>query len=327
MEKAIRFLAEWSGLSEAFCTKTIYTLIGLGAVWVGRYVILRFIYTRYDSTAARYLSRKLSFYAAVILTFIALGMVWLNDLSGFSFATYLGLVSAGVAIALKDIIVNVVGWMYILARRPFEVGDRITIGDFTGDVVDLSVLEFALVEVGNWVPAEQSTGRIVFIPNGMVFTHPIANSTRGFNFVWEDLAVLITFESDWKKAKEIVREVMERHTKRFVKEAESEMKKAASRFFILYRNLTPIVYTSVKDSGVEFSMRYVVPPRSRRKVAEDIWEDLLTAFAEHDDIDLAYPTYRAYYNLTEGKDGARKGGKKAQETEPPPPPAPPPPAS
>ena len=123
-----------------------------------------------------------------------------------SVGTFLGLVSAGIAIALKDPLVNMVGWLFILIRQPFKVGDRIQIGSAAGDVIDIRLFQFSINEIGNWVDADQSTGRIIHIPNGIVFTEPQANYTAGFQYIWHEISVLITFESDWKKAKQILKE-------------------------------------------------------------------------------------------------------------------------
>jgi small-conductance mechanosensitive channel len=129
--------------------------------------------------------------------------------------------------------------------------------------------------------------------------------------------VLLTFESDWRKAKEILTGIAQTHASGMIEEAERSVRRASRKFMIFYPNLSPIVYTNVKDSGVELTIRYLCKPRARRGTAEKIWEDVLQAFADHDDIDFAYPTTRAYFNPLEGKPGAR------QELPGRPPPAPP----
>ena len=77
-------------------------------------------------------------------------------------STFLGLLSAGVAIALKDPLVNLAGWGFIVWRKPFGIGDRIQLGDSRGDVIDQRIFMFTLMEIGNWVDAERSTGRVSY---------------------------------------------------------------------------------------------------------------------------------------------------------------------
>jgi len=74
---------------------------------------------------------------------------------------------------------------------------------------------------------------------------------------------------------------------------------------ILYNKLTPIIYLHVADSGVVLTMRFLCNVRGRRKISNDIWEDILREFAQNDDIDFAYPTQRIYYNAIEGKTDAK----------------------
>jgi small-conductance mechanosensitive channel len=219
--------------------------------------------------------------------------------------TFLGLLSAGIAIALKDPLVNMVAWGFILIRQPFKVGDRIQIGKVSGDVIDIRLFQFSIIEIGNWVDAEQSTGRIIHIPNGVVFTEPQANYTAEFQYIWNEIPVLITFESDWKKAKQILTDIINHHGVMLSNEAEKQLIEAAKKFLIFYSKLTPIVYTSVKDSGVMLTLRYMCNPRERRSIEEKIWEDILIEFAKHTDIDFAYPTQRFYNNSTEGKAGTK----------------------
>ncbi|HET8859169.1 hypothetical protein [Marivirga sp.] len=70
---------------------------------------------------------------------------------------------------------------------------------------------------------------------------------------------------------------------------------------IFYSNLTPIIYTSVKDSGIELTIRFLSEPKKRRVTENNVWEEILDVIAKHEDIDFAYPTQRIFYNQTEGK--------------------------
>jgi small-conductance mechanosensitive channel len=145
---------------------------------------------------------KTSAYVAFALGVLVIVPLWFEGVKSAS--TFLGLLSAGLAIALRDPVVNLAGWAFILWRRPFEVGDRIQIGTHAGDVIDQRIFQFTLMEIGNWVGADQSTGRVVHIPNGKVFTEMLANYSKGFQYIWDEIPVLITFESNWEKAKGIL---------------------------------------------------------------------------------------------------------------------------
>lgn len=182
------------------------------------------------------------------------------------------------------------------------MGDRIQIGANAGDVIDLRIFQFTLMEIGSWVHADQSTGRIVHIPNGKVFVEPQTNYTKGwFDYIWNEIPVLVTFESNWKKAKETLQRIADAHSGHLIPLAERKLKESSREFIVLSPNLNPTVFTSVEDSGVLLTLRHLCEPRSRRESTQDIWEAILDAFAGCDDVDLAYPTKRFFNNILEGK--------------------------
>ena len=223
---------------------------------------------------------------------IIIGAVWLPAFK--QFGAFLGLFSAGLAIALKDPLTNFAGWIFLLFRKPFVVGDRVQIGEHAGDVVDIRIFQFTLLEIGNWVDADQSTGRIIHIPNGKVFIVPQANYTSGFDYIWNEIPVRITFESDHLKAKSILQEIIKDYAKTFSANAESEILEASKTYLIYYKNLTPIIYTTVKDFRVMLTIRYLCNPRKRRSSEHEIWEEIITRFKQQPDIQFAYPTTRFY---------------------------------
>jgi len=233
-----------------------------------------------------------------ILVIVLIGGVWLEGVGDI--ATIFGLVGAGIAVAMHDTIANLAGWVFIVTRHPFKVGDRVQIGDIAGDVIDTRPFQFSLIEINNWVDAEQSTGRIIHVPNSKVLRDPLANYETGFEYIWHEIPVLITFESDWEKAKEILTGIAKEHTTHLSDGVEEQIRRAASRFLIYFTKLTPIVYTTVKESGVLLTLRYIVKPRNRRASEQTVWEAVLRAFAQQENIQLAYPTTRFY--RTEGPD-------------------------
>jgi len=303
MPTVSQWLESALGIDPATQTKIATSILAIVLLWIVYIVITRLLVPRVEDLYVRYRTRKTSGYIIFLIGILVVGRIWIEGFQ--SLATYLGIVSAGLAIAMRDPLVNLAGWLFIIWRRPFEVGDRIEIGDHAGDVIDIRVFSFTLMEIGNWVEAEQSTGRVIHIPNGRVFNEAIANYSKGFQYIWNEIGVVITFESNWQKAKKILGEIANRHAEAVSKSAADRVRQAARKYMIFYRKLTPAVYTSVKEFGVQLTIRYLCEPRRRRDTAEAIWEDILTEFAKCDDIDFAYPTYRYYDNVVEGKPGTR----------------------
>jgi small-conductance mechanosensitive channel len=303
LSKLTEYFHKSIGLSPEIQSKLFTSIIFVLVLWLLHRLISRIALPRIKELPNRYRWKKTSSYIAAFLGIIIIGRVWFEGTQ--SLVTFFGLLSAGVAIALKDLVANLAGWAFIMWRRPFEVGDRVEIGGHAGDVIDIRIFQFTLMEIGNWVEADQSTGRIIHIPNGKVFTDPLANYHKGFQYIWNEIPVLITFESNWKKAKEILQRIGTEHAEHLSKSAQERVIEASRKFMIFYSTLTPSVYTSVKDSGVLLTIRYLCEPRRRRDSQQAIWEDILKKFAECDDIDLAYPTQRFFNNTMEGKAGVK----------------------
>ncbi len=303
MIESLNYIAEYIqkylGIHPNTQAQLFYSIIVIISLWALRKIISKTIIERLDDYKDRYFWTKTLKTTTVILALIFLSRIWFGIFE--SIGTFMGLLSAGLAIAFKDLLVNIGGWIFLITRKPLVVGDRIQIGEVTGDVIDIRLFQFSVIEVGNWVDADQSTGRIIHIPNGLLFSKWQANYTSGFEYIWNEIPVLLTFESDWKKAKQVLNETLNKQAIHLSKEAQHQIKEASKRFMIFYKTLTPIVYTSVKDSGVLLTMRYICKVKTRRITEELIWEEVLERFAEYKDIDFAYPTTRFYDNTSESK--------------------------
>jgi small-conductance mechanosensitive channel len=264
-----------------------------------RTLLLVVIRRQITDDRSRYHWRKGITYVLAVLGLLVGGRIWFV---GFrSIATFLGIAAAGFVIALKEPLSNIAAWFFLIWRRPFVVGDRVQVNDHIGDVIDVRIFQFSLLEVGNWIGADQSTGRVIHVPNGVVFTDPIANYTRGFPYIWNELEIVITFESNWRAAKDLLHEVAEQHGYALSEEAEAEVLALGRRFMIFYSTLAPTVYTRVSERGIAFAVRYVCDPRQRRVSEQAIWEAVLEAFADRTDIDLAYPTQRFFQRAQEDR--------------------------
>ncbi len=300
MESIRNFIIETTGLPPETLTKIFVSLVIIIFLWLAQLGILRLVWRQTKSVKTRYQWRRSLSFIIPLIGIVLIISVWVQAFR--QFGAFLGLFSAGLAIALKDPLTNIAGWFFIVIRKPFVVGDRIQIADFSGDVVDIRMFQFTLLEIGNWVDADQSTGRIIHLPNAKVFLKAQANYSTGFEYIWNEVPVTITFESNWEKAKKILQEIIDNHAEHISTEAERQIFEASKSYMIYYRHLTPIVYTKVIDFGVKLTIRYLCNPRKRRGSENDIWQDVLTQFSKHSDIDLAYPTTR-FYTLGESQKG------------------------
>ncbi|MBR9977506.1 MAG: mechanosensitive ion channel [Bacteroidetes bacterium] len=292
LETAVEWLEHTVGLPPHIQERLLTSGIVIAVIVIIRFILLKIVWNRTASVRTRYQWQKGTTYILAGLAFIVIGRIWFEGVH--SLATFLGLVSAGIAIALKDVVTGLAGWIFLLWRRPFDVGDRIQIGEYSGDVIDMRIFQFTLNEIGNWVDADQSTGRVIHIPNGLVFTTPQINYTKGFEYIWDEIPVYLTYESDWKRAKEMLLRIVEEHTEALTDKAQRGVQEASKKFMIFYSTLSPTVYTELKDRGITLTMRYLVEPRQRRARQQILWEAILDMVAKEADIEIAYPTTRFY---------------------------------
>jgi small-conductance mechanosensitive channel len=276
--------------TQAQLVLTAAWIVGLVLI---RVVVLAVVRRRIEDTVIWYRTRKLLTYATFILGAIVVATLWVE---GSGIPTYIGFLTAGLAIALSDVLKNLAGWLYIVIRRPFRLGERIEIKGHKGDVVDIRAFRFTLFEIGTErIDAEQPTGRLLHMPNGTLFTEPVANYTEGFRYLWHEIPVLITFESDWEAAEQILLEVIQHLTPdRSELAGVAEVRKAADLYRIGITALDPAVFLSVKDSGVLLTARFVVGIGRARMTEQEIWKGFLRAIAARSDITLAYPTIRTH---------------------------------
>lgn len=286
-------------VSDSTQRKLLISVVVVLLLLIARRGVLAFISKHVDAQPIRYRWSKSTAYGAFLVGVLILIQVWFTAIQ--SLGTFLGLLSAGLAIALKDLVADLAGWFFILWRRPFELGDRIEVAGLKGDVVDRTIFQITIMEVGNWIDADQSTGRLIHIPNSLIFTQPLANYIAGFPYLWNELKVGVTFESDWKRAKRIIEDLAADLAVDLKKDESAARRRDDDRFLIRYRKLTPIVYTSMSDSGILLTLRYICGPRERRGTAAALWERILEAFAAEPNIDFA-PTQRTI--VLDGKSGA-----------------------
>jgi small-conductance mechanosensitive channel len=282
-------------VTEGLLATAVVLVAYLGAGRIGRRVVSRVV----SDTSVRFQVNKVVGYLLAAVAFGLVLKIWVHDFTGI--ATYFGLLSAGLAIALQDPVANFAAWLFIIVRRPFGLGDRIQIGQHTGDVIDIRPFRFVMMEVGNWVKAEQSTGRVIHVPNALIFKNPVANYDEAFGYIWNELEVTLTMESDWKAAKAELLRIVNEHSEKLSPDVTQRIRLAADSLHIKFGKVTPVVWTSVADSGVRLTVRYLCKPRERRSSASEIWENVLETFAKMPAVDLAYPTTRFFDNSVEGK--------------------------
>ncbi len=259
-------------------------------IYIVMLIIIRVINRRITDLKHRHSTRKATVYISTFVVCAAVAVIWIENLNTVS--VVISVIGAGMVVALGDAFLSIAGWFLILFRRPFDAGERVQIGEVKGDVIDIRLFQTSLLEIGNWVKEDQSTGRVVHISNSALFKNPIFNYTRGFEFLWDEIKIVVTFESNWKKAQEIMLRHAQKEAERLSKEVARRIKKMSEQYFIYYEKLTPIVYVKIVDNGVELSLRYLTEVKGRRKYQDILHRAILDEFEKDRNVNFAYPTYR-----------------------------------
>lgn len=261
-------------------------------ILVGALLLIRLaqrIVPRYlEEPERRYKAAKFISRAGTFLAVAAVLLLWAPDPA--QFVTLLTVIGAGLAIALREVLLSVAGWLLLIVRPPFRPGDRIEVNGVRGDVLDVRLLHTALMEIGNWVAADQSTGRIVHVPNSWLYNHQVYNYNRGFSYVWNELSFTIAFSSDWRAAREIVLARAEETSQIVEQQVRHEIRRMAHEYLVHYSILTPFVYVTVAESGIRLTLRYLCEVRKRRGTQHALTMSILDAFHEHGGITFASST-------------------------------------
>lgn len=279
--------------------------------------ISRRVIDRYVEEAERqYHITKLVNRSVAVLALLLVVALWSERLGALF--TILTIIGAGTAVALRDVLLSFAGWLNISLSAPYRQGDRIEVNGVRGDVVDIRVLHTVLMEIGGWVQADQSTGRLVRIPNNWVFQYDLANYTRGFSFLWNEVSMTVTYRSDWEAARDILQELAETHVESVAKEAEEQMRHLAREHLVHHEVLTPYVYLKFTDHGVQLTLRHLTPVRGRRNILHALTVELLKRFQAHGRIELAHPALQLHPIGTPqfGPDTPRFGAPSTPDTPP-----------
>ena len=287
---------------------TTSTLPRLGTfliIAVVLYAVSRFIRrginTQIEDVNRRHQLRKIVKYTFWIALVTIGATLFAESLAVADLGTVIGLIAAAVTIALADVVRSLAGWVYVNTRSGVEIGSRVVIDEITGDVIDIGILKTTLLEVGEpLVHGLQSTGRIVSVPNSVFLMKNVIASASVNPLVWQELQILVTFESDWKRAREILKEVAKDLYEEIVPQLKAGFSKLERRYAFRLGSTAPIVYTEIAGSGVLLTLRYLTNVRRRRGTVNRVSEAILDHFSEEPAVEFAYPTYRVYRLGDEG---------------------------
>ena len=282
MLKIIGELSEYmgkdTGINDEYIKLTIYTILAFLFFDLLK-LIIRKIYSELPVSDKKkyYRNRKIKI-TLTVCAWIAVVLIWKEQIQ--SLMTVISFVSAAVTIALREIIFNFFAGIYISAKKVIDIEDRIEIKGIKGDVIAIHSLGFEMLEVADGSEYEQSTGKIVHIPNSAIFNEPIKNFTKAFKYIWDEIKINIDIDSDLESAKSLLINILEGNEilKEIPKKMENQVDDVTVEYRIYYNNLGPIIYTRIVDSHIELSLRYLVHPKKIRIVQDSVYQRVLEEY-------------------------------------------------
>lgn len=281
----------------------VYKLFNL-AFAVVALLIISFLLKR---IIKRYIVDNERFYTAnKILTFLNVTIIILILLFSYIdnvgyLATVLGFASAGLAIAMRDWFMSILGWLVIIIGGAIHVGDRIRVEKdgmiYLGDVLDISLQRITLLEDVTYttITHNRRAGRIIFVPNNYIFTSLIANYTHGaLKTVWDGIDIMITFDSNHKKAAHITKEICRKYSKGYTDITRKQLNKLRDRYSLKNANVEPRIFTFIEPNGIKISSWYLTNAYATLTLRSTISAEIVDAFNAEEDISIAYPTQTIY---------------------------------
>ncbi len=265
------FLETW--LTDPFIRKLV-----IAVIWVvfisGMMALLRQrIFSRIHDTENRYRFRKGVTFLGYLIILVVTLMTFQVKMSGLGLA--LGVAGAGIAFALQEVITSVAGWLTIVFGGFYQTGDRVQLGGIKGDVIDIGVLRTTLMEMGQWVNADQYNGRIVRIANSFVFKEPVFNYSADFPFIWDEINLPIRYGSDYQEMEDILQRIANTYLLESAELAKQTWAVMVKKYMIEDAITQPMITLLANDNWVEFTLRYTVDFKRRRVTKDKLMRAML----------------------------------------------------
>jgi small-conductance mechanosensitive channel len=269
--------------------KIVYTVVVFGIIYLIFEILLEeAVLKKIKVSTTKYSSKKTLSVLSFTSYALAFLIVWIAETQYILLS--LGLIGAAIAFALQDVFKNFAGGIMIFLNGIYHVGDRIEFNERYGDVIDIGILYTTLMEIREWVQGDQVTGRLTMVPNGGILSGTIQNYTRDFDFIWDELTIPITYDSDWKEANSMIIEIARKETLPIVEKAEKTMNQLEGKYYFTKRSIEPSVFITLTDNWISFGVRYVAEVHNRRVLHDKLSRAILEEIGKSDRVKIASAT-------------------------------------
>ena len=274
MENALNTIQKL--MADAIVIKLIEVTSGIIIVAIVFRILAQVLPRQVQDTDLRYHIRKAITLIGYAIMALLIVLIFSDSLGKLT--VIFGVIGAGVAFALQEVIGSFAGWVAISFGQFYKPGDRVLLGGIMGDVIDISILRTTLMECGAWVKADLYNGRIVRIANSFVFKEPVFNYSADFPFVWDEITVPVKYGSDRSLTREILQQVANEVVGEYMPQAQVQWQHMVHKYLIEDARIEPAVTLAANDNWLEFTLRYVVDYKQRRGKKDVIFSRILDEF-------------------------------------------------
>src|SRR5580700_2039349 len=264
-------------MSLSLFGKCVAAILGMLVIHAGFRILEQTLPRRFGRADSRYKVRKFIIFSGYITILLFLALLFEDHLGRLSFA--IGVIGAGVAVALQDVLASLAGAFAIGFSKLYMVGDRVQIGDTRGDVIDIGLLRTTLMETGNWVSKDMYNGRLVRIPNSAVLKGPIFNYSQGFPFIWDEIKVVLTTSSNCELARNMLTRVAKEVIGDYLAEAQISWNAVSDYYETINPSLEPAITLVVNGGKLEFGVSYIVDYTKRSAVEDHLFTKIVQEVA------------------------------------------------
>ncbi|MEA1880667.1 MAG: mechanosensitive ion channel [Campylobacterota bacterium] len=277
-----------------------FTIGAVILVFILLLLLIKYLVRKYMSDNDRfYTINKAANISFILLSLFTLLFAYIENISYL--VTILGFASAGIAIAMKDWFMSLMGWLTIMVGGAIHVGDRVRFVregvEYVGDIVDISMLRMTMHEDINLTSymTNRRAGRMIFIPNNYIFTDMIANySHSGLKTVWDGIDFVVTFDSDAHKATLIAKEITKKYSKGYTEITRKQLNKLRSKYGMRNTNVEPRIFTHIEPYGLKISAWYLTNSYATMTLRSTISIEIVSRIQQEETIHLAFPTQSIY---------------------------------
>ena len=248
------------------------------------YYILQSLSMRIEEEKTRFNINKFIGFLTAGLAVIGIAGVWVRQLAYLAIS--IGIFSAGLSFSLQQPISSLVGWLILAFERPFTVGDRISIGDIDGDVIDYGLFFIRIMEIRQWTEADLYTGRILSVPTNYILSKTVYNYSKDFGYIWDRIWIGLLYGSDFVKISKDINEIARQVTADNVEQSQEALRMAREKYFLQGSPLEPQTYISFNSNWVQVDLRYITPIRERSITHSELSGKILN-YLKNNNIDIA----------------------------------------